>query len=372
MDMDMGMSHDNATTEQVLVKEGLVSPDSLEVASEFISLACITVLAVALGAKTNGETLKTLNYGRFLVIMLYTLSWAFSATSVVLVSTNNSKLFYVKKIPGEAITHLSPFFQPILDNMTSCTLAMLTCDIFYAGSKIAIYAWLIERVHLVTAVKTTRFKTCQYRFHLVLLLPYVIILALMLTFRNIYLEPDGKCTIGLQHVASIPLLVYDFIFNLYLTWLFMRPLMNVGRNSRTDWKRSRLYKLARRTLVASVVCLLISFFNVLVVVITHGHERGLVCLTMCTVDVTVNVVTVHWVTTNSRKSEKHVYTTQKNMHTVDHMTAEMTFDDDANLKLDRKPVKYNIPTTVPERVESDSDSVRSASHISGKPLQGKK
>lgn len=63
--------------------------------------------------------------------------------------------------------------------MTSCTLGMLSCDIFYAGSKIVCYAWLIERIHLVTAVKTSRLKTCQYRFHLVLLCPYIIIFALM-------------------------------------------------------------------------------------------------------------------------------------------------------------------------------------------------
>lgn len=70
----------------------------------------------------------------------------------------------------------------------------------------------------------------------------------------------------------------------------MAPLMNVGLTSRANWKRSRLYKLARRTLVSSIVSLLISFANVLVVVITHGHERGLVCLTMCTVDVTVSFI----------------------------------------------------------------------------------
>lgn len=67
----------------------------------------------------------------------------------------------------------------------------------------------------------------------------------------------------------------------------MRPLMSVGRNSRTDWKRSKLYRLARRTLVASVVCLTISFINVLLVVTSQGHQRGLICLTACTLDVTV-------------------------------------------------------------------------------------
>lgn len=68
----------------------------------------------------------------------------------------------------------------------------------------------------------------------------------------------------------------------------MRPLTNIGRNTRTDWKATRLYKLARRTLVASIMCLSVSFINVLGVVLTHGHQRGLICLTMCTVDVTVN------------------------------------------------------------------------------------
>lgn len=66
-------------------------PDPLEIGSEFISLACITVLAVALGAKTKGEHIKTLNYGRALVILLYSFSWAFSVTSIILVSTNNSE-----------------------------------------------------------------------------------------------------------------------------------------------------------------------------------------------------------------------------------------------------------------------------------------
>ncbi|KAI8889174.1 hypothetical protein K501DRAFT_282373 [Backusella circina FSU 941] len=280
---------------------GIVGPDALEIMSELISLFCITVLSVALGAKTYGERFKSINYGRFVVILVYFTSWAFATTSAVIVSTNNN-------------------------NMTSCTLGMLSCDIFYAGSKIMIYAWLVERVHLVTAVKTTRFKTMQYRIHILLLCPYIIIFALMLTYRNIYLEADGKCTIGLQLIASVPLLVYDFIFNLYLTWLFMRPLLNVGMTSRANWKRSRLYRLAKRTLVASVVSLLISFANVLVVVITQGHERGLVCLTMCTVDVTANVVAVHWVTNNS-VSPNHTTDMRKNKNmTADHMSAELTFD----------------------------------------------
>jgi hypothetical protein len=79
------------TSDPVFVGLGIVGPDTLEIISEFISLVCITVLASALGSKTFGERIKTINYGRFMVILLYTLSWSFAVTSAVVVSTNNSK-----------------------------------------------------------------------------------------------------------------------------------------------------------------------------------------------------------------------------------------------------------------------------------------
>lgn len=81
----------NSTNPNVTLDLGPVNPDTYEMASELTSLTCITVLAVALGAKTYGEKFKTLNYGRALVILLYSLSWAFAVTSVVVVSTNNRK-----------------------------------------------------------------------------------------------------------------------------------------------------------------------------------------------------------------------------------------------------------------------------------------
>lgn len=77
----------------VFVGLGIVGPDSLEIISEFISLVCITVLAAAIGSKTFGEKIKTINYGRVMVILLYVLSWSFATTSAVIVSTNNSKCY---------------------------------------------------------------------------------------------------------------------------------------------------------------------------------------------------------------------------------------------------------------------------------------
>lgn len=68
-----------------------VGPDGLEIMSEFISLFCVTVLAAALGAKTKGESLADLTYGRALVLLLYILSWSFCAISIVVISTNDCK-----------------------------------------------------------------------------------------------------------------------------------------------------------------------------------------------------------------------------------------------------------------------------------------
>jgi hypothetical protein len=87
-----------------------------------------------------------------------------------------------------------------------------------------------------------------------------------------------------------------------MTILFVKPLMytTTTREIRVDWKSSRLHDVTRRTLVASIVALLVSFANVLTLTILDGRERGVLCLTCCTVDVTINVVTIHWVTRRNK------------------------------------------------------------------------
>lgn len=80
-----------------------------------------------------------------------------------------------------------------------------------------------------------------------------------------------------------------------MTIFFIKPLMKLGAGVKVGWRASRLNEVALRTLVASVVCLVASFANVLALVLFNGRQRGLVCLTCCTVDVTINVVTIHWV-----------------------------------------------------------------------------
>ncbi|RUS29419.1 hypothetical protein BC938DRAFT_480687, partial [Jimgerdemannia flammicorona] len=110
----------------------------------------------------------------------------------------------------------TPSYQLCPRNFISCNVSILACATFYAGSNIVMYLWLIERVWIVTLVKTSRMESLLYKFHLLLLTPYIGIFILMVLFRIGHLNPDETCHIGLQRIASIPLLVILFIF--YVPW----------------------------------------------------------------------------------------------------------------------------------------------------------
>ncbi|RCH90589.1 hypothetical protein CU098_009096 [Rhizopus stolonifer] len=248
----------------------LLQPDSSELAAKIVSLLSFSLLSTLFGIKTYNVHFRYLTYSRWLVLALYVLSWTFTITSMLLMTTNNN-------------------------NYISCFLSIMVCDIFYAGTKITIYAWLIEKIYVVSSIRQTRWRSKAYRFHACLMLPYIAIFTLMLVFHTAEIEESGVCIIGLQNVASLPLLS----INLYMTIFFIRPLAKLGSSAKIGWRASRLNEVALRTLMASLVCLIVSFANIFALIMFKGRERGLVCLTCCTVDVTINVITVHWVTSQT-------------------------------------------------------------------------
>ncbi|KFH62908.1 hypothetical protein MVEG_11432 [Podila verticillata NRRL 6337] len=227
-------------------------------------------MSVLFGRKTAGTKMATVNYARGLVISLYLVSWAFSLIAAMLVQTNNF-------------------------NEVSCTMSVYSCIVLYAFSKIIIYLFLMEKVYVVTAVGTTRSNFMLYRINLALLVPYFGIFALMLIFRVSHLDNDGTCHIGLLPPASVTLIVYDIFISSWLTILFIRPLMS-STSLLQGPSKGKLRNVARRTLLGSIVALVLSTANVFTLVLFKGQERGLICLASCTVDVTLNAMTVHWVT----------------------------------------------------------------------------
>lgn len=95
-----------------------------------------------------------------------------------------------------------------------------------------------------------------------------------------------------------------------MTALFVQPLIqhstNRGLSSETQLERCELRVIAKRTLIASVVCLLVSLANILILSILR-HERGLICLTCCMFDVTVNVITIHFVTARTTPVREDIF-----------------------------------------------------------------
>ncbi|KAF9956671.1 hypothetical protein BGZ65_002518 [Modicella reniformis] len=230
-------------------------------------------MSILFGRKTAGTKLSSINYARGLVVALYLCSWLFSIMAAMLVQTNNW-------------------------NLISCELSMFTCIVLYAESKIIIYLFLIERVHIVTAVGVTRWNSFMFKFNTILLSPYIAIFVLAIVYRVAKIMPDGTCHIGLLRPAAVPFIVYDIFISCWLTVLFLKALLSSTSLLQGPTK-SKLRDVARRTLLGSLFSLVLSCANISTLVYYAGEERGLMCLATCTVDVTLNAITIHWVTSRS-------------------------------------------------------------------------
>lgn len=134
-----------------------------------------------------------------------------------------------------------------------------------------------------------------------LLTPYTIILALMVLNRVAVLNEDDDCYIGLKPAASITLILYDIFISSWLTILFIRPLMSTTSVLQGPSK-GKLRQVARRTLIGSIIALILSSANVFTLVYFQGYEDSVLCLLSCTLDVTLNACTVHWVTSRAKTS----------------------------------------------------------------------
>ncbi|KAI8596659.1 hypothetical protein EDD21DRAFT_396690 [Dissophora ornata] len=183
----------------------------------------------------------------------------------------------------------------------SCTLSIFVCLSLYAASKIVIYLFLIEKVYVVSSVTTTRKDTMLYRFNIMLLTPYTVILVLMILNRVAVINDDEQCFIGLKPLASIVLILYDIFISCWLTVLFIRPLMSTTSVLQGPSK-GKLRQVASRTFTGSVVALILSSGNVFTLVYYRGYEDSVLCLLSCTLDVTLNACTVHWVTSRARRT----------------------------------------------------------------------
>ncbi|KAF5343083.1 hypothetical protein D9758_011125 [Tetrapyrgos nigripes] len=146
---------------------------------------------------------------------------------------------------------------------------------------------------------TPRLKSKIYIISLITICLYSILIIMMVIGRKHYIrESDGVCYIGLKPHSSWGLLCYDLYINVFLTSLFLWPLLKF------KIMNDRIRRVAIRTLVASAISLTTSTVNMAILAV-HHDERGWMCLAWCTSDIIINALAIFWITKNVSPPERY-------------------------------------------------------------------
>lgn len=193
------------------------------------------------------------------------------------------------------------------ESLLACQLGILWCIIFYASSKVAIYAFLMERVHLVhgntSRGRVTRMRSRWYQVGFVFFVLWVTVTVTLAVGRiSLIRAQDGACVIGLHPWASIPLLAMDLLVNVFLTSAFVVPIW--GRLKLSSAPVGKAQRLARNSVLAAICALITSFANMLTLTLRHGHELSWVCLGTCGIDVFLNACIIYIITSHDNGSNR--------------------------------------------------------------------
>lgn len=206
-----------------------------------------------------------------------------------------------------------------------CDAATWVCLMFYIMAKGFIYAFLVERVHIVRAPFVRRSKDKVY---LACVIPAMTLYAAISV--NSYFwrvtamhESDGRCHFGISSEASIPVLAVNVLTNVFLTGMFfflLRPVIELygvstvsaalSRKTRRDITTTpsssnesavqrNIKTLLWKSIIGAVLIELPVAANMIQFLITGGKELGMMCLTFCMADVFWDALIIHWLTFGS-------------------------------------------------------------------------
>lgn len=205
-----------------------------------------------------------------------------------------------------------------------CDAGTWVCLMFYIMVKGFVYAFLVERVHIVRAPFVRRSKDMVY---IACLIPAMVMYAAI--SLNSYFwrvtamhESDGRCHFGIKSQASIPILSVNVFTNVALTGVFfylLRPIIklhglpNVSaaltRKSKTEpviaqpasesAVQRNIKTLLTKSIIGAILIELPVAANMIQFLITGGKELGMMCLTFCMVDVFWDALVIHWLTFGS-------------------------------------------------------------------------
>ncbi|KAL5633831.1 hypothetical protein ACGC1H_005871 [Rhizoctonia solani] len=264
-------------TDHPAQQAGIVFPNqSMQTLSSVVHLLGCSVIAFCFARRTTADpffswqTWWSMSWPRLCVLLVFLDSWLFLFSTGILINGVGMSSSFI-----------------------NCALGIYACILLYAGSKMLIYCFLIEKVHVVWGgTHQPRLRSKVYWGCLLTMAPYLVIVILMLIGRVAYFRDDRACIIGLRNYASLSLLIYDLYINIFLTGMFLWPLFQ------SRLSNPKLKKMAMRTLVAAFAALTTSTINIAVLTIMHGQQLGWVCLGSCGTDVMVNALVLFWVTDN--------------------------------------------------------------------------
>lgn len=251
-----------------LAKESFVSSITL-------AMVAITVVSFCLARRLVGVSCYSgLPLARWLIFAVFVDSWLFVFSSTVLQASFG-----------------------LNSSIKACDAGILLCLVCYLSSKVLIYLFLVEKVFIIRGNRQ-RWSDKLFLFNMFgMLVPYCLVIALTFAFRNAQIKEDGQCRIGLKLPANIPLLIFDIVINVYLTWLFLKPLRGLWSfKNGSQTKQGRLRRVALRTFIGSVSTLLSTVANLTALLILRGREPGWICFAACNADVLFSVLVLHWVT----------------------------------------------------------------------------
>ncbi|KAJ7017097.1 hypothetical protein C8F04DRAFT_1252790 [Mycena alexandri] len=168
----------------------------------------------------------------------------------------------------------------------ACSAGIYLCVVFYATSKILIYLYRTEKVHIVWGGGVRRRNSPVFLICMGTVTLYIGVVIAMIIERIAYLGGgDGICVIGLKPAASLSLLSFD----LYA---------NTGKyRNRTDSPLLGERKVEAHSYhdPGSIDCCA-HYVNIAILTAMYGREFGWICLGSCGSDVLFNAVALFWVT----------------------------------------------------------------------------
>ncbi|KAL5878633.1 hypothetical protein ACKVWH_007799 [Pyricularia oryzae] len=256
--------------------------------SVLLAIVGCCVLSCCLMSKTLTITSwMRLPYIQWMVLMIYFVSFIFVLGNSILQFGLGSEL-----------------------NYSTCMAAEFLCLSTYA----------LTKVHIVQESRKSRLKSRIYLINSFGMMGiYVIIIIMNFIFRvNFY--DDGTCVIGQTRFVLIPLIAFDVFINIYLTILFLIPLLklySVHLKVRRPYTlvlhsakmayttpNLRLRRLAFRTFVGTCCTLASSVTNMTVLMVLNGESSWL-CFIACNSDVLFSALVIQWVTASDHSGSKN-------------------------------------------------------------------